>query len=550
MEWWMSMPKVELHAHLNGSIRGSTLLELARALWDKGLIDFSQVEHVILKNDHMTVTRIANEVVEDFASEKVVYLELRTTAKKKDSQGMSKRSYVEAVLEGIRSVSSVDVALIPYTEDPRNLLESLHAATNDKCDGNSRKKIFVRLLLSADRRETTEATMETVKLELEMRHLGVVGIDLSGNPKVGEWFLIQRRYKICSILFPIIGHACFFEEEHWRKLKSINFPDFQEENMRERVASSDRGSSWHQTSSFNVAEKRRRKGKKRNEAATTVMEVTDAVGSIELHLPQNAVAAVPLPVDAANEGWNNFSNKAQGILDCGLIEEGRDNRRCIHPNFVLLLKMILLELFTVQFVPLIFGGDVLDANYSLFYKGFMYNVSVYQYKKKVFTCWENVEKWGKNLSELHYEGTKSMREMSIINLHVMTEDKIRSAMFRGLYMMPRLGSDCFCLTLSLKRFLLNLTVFYEIINQCSKAARFTMWISEVNPSLTEEALQELTNKITNLGIKQEDLKLKVKCRDGLCKHECYCWKQENLSDKLGIMQKSKRGQYLLELVRN
>ncbi|XLU43635.1 hypothetical protein S245_038449, partial [Arachis hypogaea] len=334
MEWWMSMPKVELHAHLNGSIRGSTLLELARALWDKGLIDFSQVEHVILKmlvivtiivfkayngggygfvntDDHMTVTRIVNEVVEDFASEKVVYLELRTTPKKNYSQGMSKRSYVEAVLEGIRSVSSVDVALIPYIEDPRNLLESLHAATNDKCDGNSRKKIFVRLLLSADRRETTEATMETVKLALEMRHLGVVGIDLSGNPKVGEWFLIPRRYKICSILFPIIGHACFFEEEHWRKLKSTNIPDFQEENMRERVASSDRGSSWHQTSSFNVAEKKRRKEKKRNEAATAVMEVTVAVGSIELHLPQNAVAAVPLPMDAANEGWNNFSDKAQ-----------------------------------------------------------------------------------------------------------------------------------------------------------------------------------------------------------------------------------------------
>ena len=91
MEWWVSMPKVELHAHLNGSIRDSTLLlalfcsfnqfpspslffflvalshspartpsseilhfflhrELARALGDKGVIDFSQVEHVILKS--------------------------------------------------------------------------------------------------------------------------------------------------------------------------------------------------------------------------------------------------------------------------------------------------------------------------------------------------------------------------------------------------------------------------------------------------------------------------------------------------------------------
>ncbi|XP_052112691.1 N6-mAMP deaminase-like [Arachis duranensis] len=174
---------------------------------------------VILSGDEINVRIGVAENVEIEKREMMVVVGERM---KNDSQGMSKRSYVEAVLEGIRSVSSVDVALIPYTEDPRNLLESLHAATNDKCDGNSRKKIFVRLLLSADRRETTEATMETVKLALEMRHLGVVGIDLSGNLKVGEWFLIQRRYKTCSILFPIIGHACFFEEEHWRKLKSTN----------------------------------------------------------------------------------------------------------------------------------------------------------------------------------------------------------------------------------------------------------------------------------------------------------------------------------------
>ncbi|TKY54026.1 Adenosine deaminase protein [Spatholobus suberectus] len=123
MEWWVSMPKIELHAHLNGSIRDFTLLELARALGDRGVIDFSQVEHVILKNDrslsevfklfdlihivttdHSSITRITKEVVEDFASENVVYLELRTTPKKNDSLGMSKRSYMEAVLEGLRAV--------------------------------------------------------------------------------------------------------------------------------------------------------------------------------------------------------------------------------------------------------------------------------------------------------------------------------------------------------------------------------------------------------------------------------------------------------------
>ncbi|XP_061345509.1 N6-mAMP deaminase [Gastrolobium bilobum] len=268
MEWWMSMPKVELHAHLNGSIRDSTLLELAKALGDKGVIDFSQVEHVILKNDrsltevfklfdlihilttdHTSVTRITKEVVEDFASENVVYLELRTTPKKNDSLGMSKRSYIEAVLKGLRAVSNVDVAFIPCSEESRTGSHSKPVLlANDKCNGNSRKKIFVRLLLSIDRRETTEAAMETVMLALEMRYLGVVGIDLSGNPAVGEWITYLPALKFAQeqglyitlhcgevpnskeihdmldFLPHRIGHACCFEEEHWRKLKSSNIP--------------------------------------------------------------------------------------------------------------------------------------------------------------------------------------------------------------------------------------------------------------------------------------------------------------------------------------
>ncbi|XP_020227616.1 adenosine deaminase-like protein isoform X2 [Cajanus cajan] len=187
MEWCESMPKIELHAHLNGSIRDSTLLELARALGDKGVIDFSQVEHVILKNDrslsevfklfdlihivttdHSSITRITKEVVEDFASENVVYLELRTTPK--------------------------------------------------------------------------------VMLALEMRQFGVVGIDLSGNPAVGDWitYLPALRFAreqglyvtlhcgevsnskeihdMLDFLPQRIGHACFFEEEHWKRLKSSNIP--------------------------------------------------------------------------------------------------------------------------------------------------------------------------------------------------------------------------------------------------------------------------------------------------------------------------------------
>ncbi|CAH2071650.1 unnamed protein product [Thlaspi arvense] len=259
MEWINSLPKIELHAHLNGSIRDSTLLELAKVLGEKGVIVFADVEDVIRKNDrslsevfklfdlihkittdHQTVTRITREVVEDFALENVVYLELRTTPKRNDSIGMSKRSYMEAVLEGLRSVSEVDTDFVT---------ESNSQKIRNACDGVRRKKIYVRLLLSIDRRETTESAMETVKLALEMRNVGVVvGIDLSGNPLVGEWstFLPALQFAKDNDLYITlhcgevpnskeiqamldfkphrIGHACFFEDDDWEKLKSFRIP--------------------------------------------------------------------------------------------------------------------------------------------------------------------------------------------------------------------------------------------------------------------------------------------------------------------------------------
>ncbi|XP_071706789.1 N6-mAMP deaminase [Rutidosis leptorrhynchoides] len=254
MDWCVSMPKVELHAHLNGSIRNSTLLELAKELGEKGTIVFPDFEHVILKNDrslrevfklfdlihmvttdHKTITRITKEVVEDFAAENVVYLELRTTPKRNDSIGMSKRSYVEAIIEGLRSVgTSLNV----------------NFCTNDsmKLSSKTEKKIYVRLLLSIDRRESTESAMETVNLALEMKDMGVIGIDLSGNPTVGEWKTFFPALKFAreqglsvtlhcgEVPNPVeiqemleflpgrIGHACCFEDEEWKKLKSSKIP--------------------------------------------------------------------------------------------------------------------------------------------------------------------------------------------------------------------------------------------------------------------------------------------------------------------------------------
>ncbi|XP_052183598.1 N6-mAMP deaminase isoform X2 [Diospyros lotus] len=254
MDWCVSMPKIELHAHLNGSIRGSTLLELARGLGEKGTIVFSEVEHAILNSDrslhevfklfdlihivttdHTIVTRITREVVEDFAADNVVYLELRTTPKRNDLKGMTKQSYIEAVLKGLSDVATVDVDLACQDLSTKNSVDS--CAISNLCDGTTRKKIYVRLLLSIDRRESTESAMETVKLALAMRHLGVAGIDLSGNPIVGKWEEdlpitlhcgeVPNPVEIQAMLDFLprrIGHACCFGEEEWRMLKSYKIP--------------------------------------------------------------------------------------------------------------------------------------------------------------------------------------------------------------------------------------------------------------------------------------------------------------------------------------
>ncbi|PHT35903.1 hypothetical protein CQW23_23603 [Capsicum baccatum] len=250
------------------SLARNSLRELAREVGDKGLVCFPDVEHVILKDDrsltevfklfdlihiittdHETVTRITKEVIEDFAAENVAYLELRTTPKKNVSKGMNKKSYMEAVLDGLRAVTSVEVDIFnePNFDYPANA--GIYARSNDGAsNGSGKRKIYVRLLLSIDRRETTEAAMETVKLALEMRHLGVVGIDLSGNPVIGEWltFLPALEFaKEQGLLITLhcgevpnlveinamldflparIGHACCFGDEEWAKLKSLKIP--------------------------------------------------------------------------------------------------------------------------------------------------------------------------------------------------------------------------------------------------------------------------------------------------------------------------------------
>lgn len=79
------------------------------------------------------------------------------------SKGMNKRSYIEAVLEGLRAVTTIEVDFFSEPNIDCQANGGIYARSEGNAsNGTGRKKIFVRLLLSIDRREFTEAAMETV----------------------------------------------------------------------------------------------------------------------------------------------------------------------------------------------------------------------------------------------------------------------------------------------------------------------------------------------------------------------------------------------------
>ena len=165
-EFCKTLPKIELHAHLNGCIRLQTLKELS---FQKTLpfpfeehIDlnittgfkiFAQIHQVI--TDIASVRRITKEMLEDFEQQNCLYLEIRTTPKIMDGAS-SVEDYLDAILDEI----------IKFTQT---------------------SKMIVRLWLSIDRSKSLDQARDTVQLLEKYRSNPlfspyILGLDFSGNP--------------------------------------------------------------------------------------------------------------------------------------------------------------------------------------------------------------------------------------------------------------------------------------------------------------------------------------------------------------------------------
>ena len=192
------LPKIELHAHLNGCVRESTLLELAkernvelsqqhfchnihdsasskknnnnnnRSLSDCFVV-FDEIRKCV--NDLPSLRRLTREALEDFAQHRVAYVELRSTPKRlkrdyraEDEEELcTKQDYIDTVLDEIQQFVQ-----------------------------RNKKGMIPRLLISVDRSASVEEATENMNLaihiyerqqeEEEGSHQFLVGADLGGNP--------------------------------------------------------------------------------------------------------------------------------------------------------------------------------------------------------------------------------------------------------------------------------------------------------------------------------------------------------------------------------
>eukprot|EP00742_Colponemidia_sp_Colp-10_P008984 GILJ01009762.1.p1 GENE.GILJ01009762.1~~GILJ01009762.1.p1 ORF type:complete len:345 (+),score=53.54 GILJ01009762.1:35-1036(+) len=168
------MPKIELHAHLHGSIPEQTIAALLAEKQEQdpdtyGAMKFAPVivgdsrtlkecfavfaliHHLV--TDIHAVRRITKAVVESFAEDNVKYLELRTTPRANPATGMTKTMYLDTVIAAIEEVC-------------QNL------------------DITVRLILSVNRAESLDDAEENINLAIKYSTSLVRGVDFSGNPTV------------------------------------------------------------------------------------------------------------------------------------------------------------------------------------------------------------------------------------------------------------------------------------------------------------------------------------------------------------------------------
>lgn len=170
--FYQALPKVELHRHLEGSMRIPTLMEVSR-VYNLGLLDTDHLQSLVQVNadDPYTsqnflskfqilrkfyrspeiIQRVTREAIADSAADNVVYMELRFTPV---------------------ALSRVDG--FPLDEVIDWVIEASHNA-------DQKYGCQTRLITSVNRHESVELAAEVIAHAADRMDAGIVGVDIAGD---------------------------------------------------------------------------------------------------------------------------------------------------------------------------------------------------------------------------------------------------------------------------------------------------------------------------------------------------------------------------------
>jgi len=261
------LPKAELHSHLAGSVRDSTLRDLMAAsgeesaapLYDlletaqaRSLSDCFKIFDIVHRtvNTSANLQRVVREMVEDNANDNVVYLEMRSTPRRLlDCEWCEGEAETRTLQTGppgsspsVEIDTPVDNALNFYVETVARAIEEAVVAAD--------RRITVRLILSINRTSPLASIERIVALALAWKKAStiVVGLDISGDPTRGNMHpilsLLESRVRgkipVCIHAGEVmnvaeteailaygperLGHCCVLSESTRRRMLATKIP--------------------------------------------------------------------------------------------------------------------------------------------------------------------------------------------------------------------------------------------------------------------------------------------------------------------------------------